>query len=449
MKNRIEDFYNLSLTVKDTKSVYDSLKNLVQGEVISDYMCETCKKKVDISKRMLLSKAPNVLIVHLQRIIFNFETFRNDKINTFFEFPYQLDLKPYSFYEVMKNEGRLKQKGGEEGEEAEAEQPKQENNEENPWPEEEDCYEYKLVGVEVHSGSANAGHYWSFINTRRGVDEPDENDPNWNKTESDPWMKFNDSSVTEYNFEKLKEDCYGGDGKSGDSDSWSFGGTYGQSAYMLVYEKRQKRPLKILATPEEVQTKKESLLYDEKKEEHYKLIDYRECVEDIPPNSIYKQVYEDNFKLDFENDIYSAEFFEFIRQITTAVQALDQDRKYHGLPELDSAKRNMLAVSKKTILDLLAKCYQNTSIKQLVEALTELMNRDPSLCELFLDQCFKEDNCNYLFEIMLEATDAVARNHVSNLMKFVINKLKVVEKDRLYEVEKVEHEVNGEKVTID
>lgn len=128
---------------------------------------------------------------------------------------------------------------------------------------------------------------------------------------------------------------------------------------------------------------------------------------------------------------------------------MDSDRKYHGLPELASAKKNMLAVSKKTILDLLAKCYQNTSIKQLVESLTELMNRDPSLCELFLDQCFKEDNCNYIFEIMLEATDAVARNHVSNLMKFIINKLKVVEKDRLYDVEKVEHEVNGEKVTID
>ncbi len=65
-------------------------------------------------------------------------------------------------------------------------------------------------------------------------------------------MKFNDSTVSEYNFEKLKEDCFGGDGKSGDGDSWSFGGTYGQSAYMLVYEKRLKRPLKILATPEEI-----------------------------------------------------------------------------------------------------------------------------------------------------------------------------------------------------
>jgi len=68
--------------------------------------------------------------------------------------------------------------------------------------------------------------------------EPDENDPTWEKTEQDPWMKFNDSSVTDFNFEKLKEECYGGDGKSGESDSWSFGGSYGQSAYMLVYEKR-------------------------------------------------------------------------------------------------------------------------------------------------------------------------------------------------------------------
>ncbi len=137
-------------------------------------MCDTCKKKVDISKRILLSKAPNVLIVHLQRIVFNFETFRNDKLNSFFDFPYQLDLKPYSFYDVMSKEGRLKKPAGEDGEEEQPPAKTEENTEENPWPEEEECYEYKLVGVEVHSGSANAGHYWSFINTRRGVDEPNE-----------------------------------------------------------------------------------------------------------------------------------------------------------------------------------------------------------------------------------------------------------------------------------
>ena len=87
--------------------------------MINDYECDNCKKKVDISKRILISQAPNVLIIHLQRIIFNFDTFRNDKINSFFEFPFHLDLKPYSFFEVMKNENRLNKKQAEDGYEQE------------------------------------------------------------------------------------------------------------------------------------------------------------------------------------------------------------------------------------------------------------------------------------------------------------------------------------------
>jgi hypothetical protein len=147
----------------------------------------------------------------------------------------------------------------------------------------------------VHSGTAHAGHYWSYINTKRGYLEPNDQDPNWSKTESDPWMEFNDSNVRDFNFEKLKDECYGGDGKSGGSDdTWSFGGSYGKSAYMLIYERRVKRPIKILATPEEVAENKESLQYDAKKEEYFKMVDYRECYEDITPNSIYKQVFDDN-----------------------------------------------------------------------------------------------------------------------------------------------------------
>ena len=64
-------------------------------------------------------------------------------------------------------------------------------------------------------------------------------------------MEFNDSTVKDFNFEKLKEECYGGDKKaSNNNDSlggWSFGDTsYGKSAYMLVYERKKKRPIKIL-----------------------------------------------------------------------------------------------------------------------------------------------------------------------------------------------------------
>mmetsp|Transcript_33660 Transcript_33660/g.51962 ORF Transcript_33660/g.51962 Transcript_33660/m.51962 type:complete len:205 (+) Transcript_33660:5767-6381(+) len=107
VKNRIEDFLNLSLTVKGIKSMQDSLTKLISGEIINDYECSGCKKKVDINKRTLIANTPNVLIIHLQRIVFNFDTFQNDKLNDLFEFPQMLDLKPYSYWEVMNKEKRL------------------------------------------------------------------------------------------------------------------------------------------------------------------------------------------------------------------------------------------------------------------------------------------------------------------------------------------------------
>jgi ubiquitin C-terminal hydrolase len=106
--NRIEDFYNLSLEVKDIKSMHESLQKNLEGEIINGYQCDGCNKKVDVSKRILISQTPNVLIVHLKRIVFNYDSFKNDKLNSFFEFPYQLDLKPYSFYDVMRKENRIK-----------------------------------------------------------------------------------------------------------------------------------------------------------------------------------------------------------------------------------------------------------------------------------------------------------------------------------------------------
>lgn len=107
VKNRLEDQLNLSLTVKDLQSVNDSLDQLVKGEVISDFNCDGCNKKVDITKRTLIAETPNVLIVHLQRILFDFDTCQNEKLNQYFEFPALLDLKPYSYHEVMRREHRV------------------------------------------------------------------------------------------------------------------------------------------------------------------------------------------------------------------------------------------------------------------------------------------------------------------------------------------------------
>ena len=98
-KNNCEEFYTLSLEVRNKATVYDSLRKQLDGEVIEDYKCDACNQSVKLQNRTLLGSMPNVLIVHLQRITQNFETwpFTNEKINSRLEFPPILDLNKYSF----------------------------------------------------------------------------------------------------------------------------------------------------------------------------------------------------------------------------------------------------------------------------------------------------------------------------------------------------------------
>ena len=55
-------------------------------------------------------------------------------------------------------------------------------------PLDEDCWQYRLVGVNVHQGRANAGHYWSYINTNRSGDKIDSN-----QDITSNWMEYNDT----------------------------------------------------------------------------------------------------------------------------------------------------------------------------------------------------------------------------------------------------------------
>ena len=55
-----------------------------------------CAKKVEIDIRVCLNKLPTVLIAHLKRIVFDFDTFENKKINTRFEFPQRLNIANYT-----------------------------------------------------------------------------------------------------------------------------------------------------------------------------------------------------------------------------------------------------------------------------------------------------------------------------------------------------------------
>jgi len=114
-----------------------------------------------VSKTAFISHCPNFIIIHLQRIVFNMDTFINEKINTRFEFPMQIDLSPYV------------------GEPEQKDRPIDEN-------------QYELAGVVVHYGTAEAGHYYSFI-----------------KSEHQQWLELNDSKVSGFDNKNIEAQCFG------------------------------------------------------------------------------------------------------------------------------------------------------------------------------------------------------------------------------------------------
>jgi hypothetical protein len=92
-------------------------------------------------------------------------------------------------------------------------------------------------------------------------------------------------------------------------------------------------------------------------------------------------VQEDNQKFQFDNDIYSQEFFDFVKGILEAVK---ESIGKSSDPIMDNVKTLSLQVGKKAILDILAKCYHNSSLKQMIEVLSDLMKKDETLSHAFL-----------------------------------------------------------------
>ena len=118
IKERDEGFLCVELEVKNLKTLEESWKNYCKEEIVQDYLCEKCQQKVDTTKKTLLKTIPNVLLIHLQRIVFDLDLLQNVKLISNHEFPSVVNLQPYMHKSMASN-------------------PKEE-------------YEYQLKGVVVH-----------------------------------------------------------------------------------------------------------------------------------------------------------------------------------------------------------------------------------------------------------------------------------------------------------
>lgn len=122
------------------------------------------------------------------RYSFNMVTMTKEKVNTHFSFPMILDMAGYVEKRLMPQH-YLEEKEMNENEGTECQ---------------EENYQYELIGVTVHTGTADGGHYYSFIRNRERT--------NKSQTPStDQWYLFNDAEVKLFDASQIAAECFGGE----------------------------------------------------------------------------------------------------------------------------------------------------------------------------------------------------------------------------------------------
>ncbi|KAK4140337.1 uncharacterized protein C8A04DRAFT_15044 [Dichotomopilus funicola] len=198
VSERLEPFSAIQCDIKGKTSLEESLQAYVDGEIMegdNKYKCSTCDRHVDAVKRACLKDIPDNLIFHLKRFDFNLRTMQRSKINDYFAFPDKIDMRPYTIDHLSSPD------------------------EEKP----EDVFE--LVGVLVHTGTAESGHYYSYIRERPSSGEVP------------TWVEFNDETVTPWDPASMANSCFGGQDYQPQFQANSAVFEKQYSAYMLFYQR--------------------------------------------------------------------------------------------------------------------------------------------------------------------------------------------------------------------
>lgn len=192
----LEPFSAIQCDIKGKSTLAQSLQAYIDGEVLdgeNKYKCSSCDADVTAVKRACLTELPDNLIFHLKRFEFNLRTLYRRKINDYFSFPEAIDMNPFTVEHLK--EGR------------------------------QTPDKFVLVGVLVHSGTAESGHYYSLIRENRtGGDHS-------------RWIQFNDELVSEWDPSNMADAAFGGvftpkaNGMQGMPKDKMY------SAYMLFYQR--------------------------------------------------------------------------------------------------------------------------------------------------------------------------------------------------------------------
>lgn len=209
--------------------LFAALADMTEAQIMegsNKVNCDRCKKKTDTIIRTAISTLPNLLVLSLKRFDLDFTTFETVKLNNRCAFGHTLDMKQYTLEGLEAMERAAADQEGDPAPMDTEEGSDQETS--KPLLNDED-YEYRLVGVLVHAGVAQGGHYYSFISDRSS-----------NQSEA-KWFRFDDDDVTPFDPALIESECFGGKVKK--ETKWPNGQVHTveqeqfANALMLFYEK--------------------------------------------------------------------------------------------------------------------------------------------------------------------------------------------------------------------
>lgn len=203
----------IELQITGMDKIEESLSHYFTPELMEGdnaVNCDTCKQKKDTTRRAVLSRLPNLLVLHLKRFQLDYESFEVVKLNSRMEFPSQINMLKYTKEGVEWEERKrteAEQDADTETSRDGSSSPltprraaaKLQHEASDPDAPNSDDYDYELQGVLVHSGIAQGGHYYSFAR------DPD------NK---ERWYRLDDEEVTLFNPENTALQCFGGPASS-------------------------------------------------------------------------------------------------------------------------------------------------------------------------------------------------------------------------------------------
>ncbi|XP_041969100.1 ubiquitin carboxyl-terminal hydrolase puf [Aricia agestis] len=398
----LEEFYTVRCQVADMRNLHQSLDEVTVKDTLEGdncYTCSHCASKVRAEKRACFKKLPRILCFNTMRYTFNMLTMLKEKVNTHFSFPMRLDmsgyvekhLMPAQYQEEKKKSAELK-KDGDNG-------PSSPENEDD---DDQEHYEYELIGVTVHTGTADGGHYYSFIRDREHA-------------APDRWLLFNDAEVKPFDPAHIAAECFGGEMTSKTYDSvtdkfmdFSFEKT--NSAYMLFYE---------LSPPPNKRGsdsgQQEEAQSSRAEESPSAAPERRETAVAALPADLLAWIWDDNMHFLHDKNIFQHAYFTFMGQMCSSVpQSLLTLR-----PEITEVAARL---STSFFIETFIHAKEKPTMVSWVELVTKQFNASAAASEWFLGHM--ADDTWWPMQVLIKCPNQMVRQMYQRLCMHVIQRLR-------------------------